>query len=175
MLPDRVSNPGPLTYESGALPIALRGPAVSCTILKFVQGLIEFSVSAKYSIYRYMKTKGGLPPQVLISSIFYQCRARNICMIKAIHQLQQSVQHTACSAMLLELLCLMRQFQRLHNLCISEETADKNPRSSLTQCIPWSDNYRGWVHFQGKQLGHVYFCLPLHRKSTLKEKNKMLP
>ena len=27
MLQDRVSNPGPLTYESGALPIALRGPA----------------------------------------------------------------------------------------------------------------------------------------------------
>ena len=27
MLPDQVSNPGPLTYESGALPIALRSPA----------------------------------------------------------------------------------------------------------------------------------------------------
>ena len=27
MLPDRVSNPGPLTYESGALLIAPRGPA----------------------------------------------------------------------------------------------------------------------------------------------------
>ena len=27
MLPDRVSNPGPLTNESGALPIALLGPA----------------------------------------------------------------------------------------------------------------------------------------------------
>ena len=27
MLPDRVSNPGLLVYESGALPIALRGPA----------------------------------------------------------------------------------------------------------------------------------------------------
>ena len=27
MLPDRVSNPGPLTCELGALPIALRGPA----------------------------------------------------------------------------------------------------------------------------------------------------
>ena len=26
MLPDRVSKPGALTYESGALPIALRGP-----------------------------------------------------------------------------------------------------------------------------------------------------
>ena len=29
MLPGRVSNPGPLTYESGALPTALRGPAVN--------------------------------------------------------------------------------------------------------------------------------------------------
>ena len=27
MFQDRVSNPGPLTYESDALPIALRGPA----------------------------------------------------------------------------------------------------------------------------------------------------
>ena len=27
MLPDQVSNPGLLTYESSALPIALRGPA----------------------------------------------------------------------------------------------------------------------------------------------------
>ena len=31
MLPDRVSNPGPLTYESGALPIALRGPVMTET------------------------------------------------------------------------------------------------------------------------------------------------
>ena len=29
MWPDRVSNPGPLTYELGALPTALRGPAKS--------------------------------------------------------------------------------------------------------------------------------------------------
>ena len=29
MWPDRVSNPGPLTYKSGALPIALRGPATA--------------------------------------------------------------------------------------------------------------------------------------------------
>ena len=36
MLPDRVSNPGPLTYESGALPIALRGPAISFTELLHV-------------------------------------------------------------------------------------------------------------------------------------------
>ena len=34
MLPDRVSNPGPLTYESGVLPIALRGPAKGTVIDK---------------------------------------------------------------------------------------------------------------------------------------------
>ena len=33
MLPDRVSNPGPLTYESGALPIALRGPIILILIV----------------------------------------------------------------------------------------------------------------------------------------------
>ena len=32
MLPDRVSNPGPLTYESSALPIALRGPALGTDV-----------------------------------------------------------------------------------------------------------------------------------------------
>ena len=32
MWPDRVSNPGPLTYESGALPTALPGPAVAIGI-----------------------------------------------------------------------------------------------------------------------------------------------
>ena len=35
MLPDRVSNPGPLTYESGALPTALRGPAKSLERLNY--------------------------------------------------------------------------------------------------------------------------------------------
>ena len=32
MLPDRVWNPGTLTYESGALPIALRGSAVDVCV-----------------------------------------------------------------------------------------------------------------------------------------------
>ena len=38
MLPDRVSNPGPLTYESGVLPIALRGPAIyiAAFFLRFI-------------------------------------------------------------------------------------------------------------------------------------------
>ena len=33
MWPDQVSNPGPLTYESGALPTALRGPAMPIVII----------------------------------------------------------------------------------------------------------------------------------------------
>ena len=41
MLPDRVSNPGPLTYELGALPIALRGPAL-CNIV-YISLLITLS------------------------------------------------------------------------------------------------------------------------------------
>ena len=36
MLPDRVSNPGPLTSESGALPIALHGPTLYNEAIKFV-------------------------------------------------------------------------------------------------------------------------------------------
>ena len=39
MLPDRVSNPGPLAYETGALPIALRGPA--CQVENINQSVIH--------------------------------------------------------------------------------------------------------------------------------------
>ena len=42
MLPDRVSNPGPLTYESGALPIALRGPAEYLIKERIVGGNTNF-------------------------------------------------------------------------------------------------------------------------------------
>ena len=47
MLPDRVLSPGPLTYESGALPIAPRGPA--CVIAVCIQELnstLRFSINA---------------------------------------------------------------------------------------------------------------------------------
>ena len=42
MLPDRVSNPGPPTYESGALPIALRGPAAAFDARFLIKGLNMF-------------------------------------------------------------------------------------------------------------------------------------
>ena len=45
MLPDRVSNPGPLTYESGALPIALRGPAL-------IEANVNIYNESKFSEYK---------------------------------------------------------------------------------------------------------------------------
>ena len=47
MLPGGVSNPGPLTYESGALPIALRGPAV---FMEFHVSCLVLFRAAKYKI-----------------------------------------------------------------------------------------------------------------------------
>ena len=43
MLPDRVLNPGPLTYESGALPIELRGLAMEWN------GMVEEALATIYS------------------------------------------------------------------------------------------------------------------------------
>ena len=47
MLPDWVSNPGPLTYESGALLIALRGPALHCCM--FVVNEYNFNVCMEFT------------------------------------------------------------------------------------------------------------------------------
>ena len=79
MWPDRVSNPGPLTYESGALPTALRGPASrykeelspgqhdrSCTTVKIL-GIRTDSKIRGYS-------NSGLPVQLvgwLVVLLFY--------------------------------------------------------------------------------------------------------
>ena len=40
MLPDQVSNPGPLTYESGALQIALHSPATR----EFILGQVAYTL-----------------------------------------------------------------------------------------------------------------------------------
>ena len=50
MLPDRVSNPGPLTYESGALPIALRGPAFE-TCINTSRQILEKTLFAINAIF----------------------------------------------------------------------------------------------------------------------------
>ena len=58
MWPDLVSNPGPLTYESGALPIALRGPStVEVPSIDLLQG----------SVYDFIPELSGNPLSVAIS------------------------------------------------------------------------------------------------------------
>ena len=52
MLPDRVSNPGPLTYEPGALPIALRGPAL-CPLGCVMSLSIQCTVASVESFSTY--------------------------------------------------------------------------------------------------------------------------
>ena len=49
MWPDRVSNPGPLTYESGALPIAPRSPATF--MLKKIKNLFLLCLLTWYYDY----------------------------------------------------------------------------------------------------------------------------
>ena len=57
MLPDRVLNPGPLTYESSAIPIALRGLAFSkkedsvrCLDQPIIDRLQEFLFKSKIQL-----------------------------------------------------------------------------------------------------------------------------
>ena len=80
MLPDRVSNPKPLTYESGALPIALHGQASSryeCFIAK-ISGIDYVVIYGNNSMIFFIftiknKNKGCteyLNNLVFISSLF---------------------------------------------------------------------------------------------------------
>ena len=48
MGPDWVSNPGPLTYESGALPILLRGPACLRLGLLWFNWWVPFAPEFQY-------------------------------------------------------------------------------------------------------------------------------
>ena len=63
MWPDRVSSPGPMTYKSGALPTALRGPA------KSVEGETNFKVCGRtgYQSLNPCKTNGGRIMNTLVS------------------------------------------------------------------------------------------------------------
>ena len=60
MWPDRVSNPGPLTYESGALPTALRGPALVKVIPKCLRQSVCVStvfIEVEGAVYDYVSVK----------------------------------------------------------------------------------------------------------------------
>ena len=73
MLPDRVSNPGPLTYESGALPIALRSPArnlVTC----------EVYIALHSEFVRNLCTEKGITLHVIFLHFF--CLMHELLIIK---------------------------------------------------------------------------------------------
>ena len=58
MLPDRVSNPGPLTYESGALPIVLRGPAstrVEPVLVRTPHSIVQYKVASELTFTLFLK------------------------------------------------------------------------------------------------------------------------
>ena len=62
MLPDRVSNPGPLTYESGALPIALRGRLISTSLARGVRDMSHANRTVE-CLNNQSRTKGDCRPQ----------------------------------------------------------------------------------------------------------------
>ena len=70
MWPDRVSNPGPLTYESGALPIALRGPAIITVQSKPGLEVIKISCPTQPS----MKFRMLISKQIPRNSVFFRLR-----------------------------------------------------------------------------------------------------
>ena len=72
MLPGRVSNPGPLTYESGALPIALRGPARTKGI-KMVLASALPSAHLEKLVPRHGYGNRGSRESYVHSSIFDDC------------------------------------------------------------------------------------------------------
>ena len=59
MLPDRVSNPGPLTYESDALPIALRGPACKIFLVWIMDLLVVSTRVNKTCLKKKIRTFSG--------------------------------------------------------------------------------------------------------------------
>ena len=65
MLPDRVSNPGSLTYESGALPIALRGPA-------FGNEMFDGHVSVSNKVCRSQMWPRGYKTFFMLNSIQHE-------------------------------------------------------------------------------------------------------
>ena len=73
MLPDRVSNPGPLTYESGALPIALRGPA--CNIQRAITpktGNPELWFMYSALLYIYVKVHHYCGHCRILKALYYR-------------------------------------------------------------------------------------------------------
>ena len=71
MLPDRVSNPGPLTYESGVLPIALRGPVCVRCMTGFTGTQYENNVAVFVNVAIFIA-------QTFLGSLLYILKYKDI-------------------------------------------------------------------------------------------------
>ena len=84
MLPDRVSNPGPLTYESGALSIALRGP--DCDEfekgIKNEHGRVASLESVPINVKQSRLPATAFSPLRHTISCFYHCYNQQCTIIK---------------------------------------------------------------------------------------------
>ena len=70
MWPDRVSNPGPLTYESGALPTALRSPAHQ-----------KYKSDTARTVRKSDYTPGLALSKHMASDFDEQCRQKEKCVL----------------------------------------------------------------------------------------------
>ena len=79
MLPDRVSNPGPLTYESGALPIALRGPAEINESIVQILLVLEVLFTQNYEVEDlFCCASSGSEPSLFFSNYFFSLGVKSI-------------------------------------------------------------------------------------------------
>ena len=78
MLPDRVSNPGPLTYESGALPIALRGRADFSSRLKTLDNFTNFNICSFVFYHFFVKKTLSLQGSISVQTNLICTKIMNI-------------------------------------------------------------------------------------------------
>ena len=83
MWPDRVSNPGPPTYESGALPIALRGPAK----LRRHEQYYSVILAEYICYYRGHNSAIMTRMKILFPNAHVQCMSELCCKFKCRHQI----------------------------------------------------------------------------------------
>ena len=85
MLPDRVSNPGPLTYESGVLPIALRSPAPDPKgewSLKEHNSELHYGICSKVNQFIYTLVCNYMPNIRILAKVVLQVFCSQGCVIQ---------------------------------------------------------------------------------------------
>ena len=89
MWPDRVSNPGPLTYKSGALPTALCGPATYPRTrgqsLRLFKDRARTELRRSVFRFRVVGTWNSITEEVVTDPIFDSFKAPRLNNIRSSH------------------------------------------------------------------------------------------